>query len=143
MLVFIQAPIPALHLKSKHCSTKNLKRGSETTALTSTNPGSESADSWAQRTAQENNFTFNSTTVKTGARCLSSKYESPFFTLLPKGRKPARIRSPSFRQFYPFEQDTTGSPCVRIYLSHSSLLHIELLFIINHTYVRCYGIRTV
>lgn len=37
MLVFIQAHIPALHPKSKHHSTKNLERGNETTALTSTN----------------------------------------------------------------------------------------------------------
>jgi len=92
--------------------------------------------------AQENNLTFNSTTVKTGARCLSRKYKSPFFTLLPKGRKSASIKSPSLRQFYPFEQDTRGSQCVGIYLSHTSLLHTELLFIINHTCVRCYDVRT-
>lgn len=36
ILVFIRTHISALHLKSKHCSTKNPKRRNETTARTST-----------------------------------------------------------------------------------------------------------
>lgn len=115
-LVILQAHIPALDLKSKHCSTKNLKRGNETTALSA--PRFRKCWQLGMDKPQENNLTLNSSAVKSGARHLSSKYESPVFIPLSKGSKWARIKAPSFRHCHLLEQDTTGSQCQDIPSTH-------------------------
>lgn len=139
-LVFLQAHIPALHLESKRCSTKNLKRGNETTALSAPRfrkcwqlgMDNHKKTIWllvVQQWNQEQDV------------CQANR--SPLSSSRYPKAEGGQESSPLLLGTVICLSKTQQAASVRIHLSHTALLHVELLFLINHTCVHCYGMRIV